>query len=92
MAESTPPPFDRSQIHRCGTTEYMEKLKAEDPSLKGRLDDYEVQVQQYINKNDPSSSPQRPLKKDKPKDGAGMCFDVALSMAGGCFLIPENKK
>jgi hypothetical protein len=89
ISESTPPPFDRSQIKRCGTTEYMEKLKSADPSLKVRLDDFEVQVQQYINKNNPSSSPQRQLKPKK--DDVEMCIDVALSLAGGCFLINDGK-
>jgi hypothetical protein len=90
MAESKQPPFDRSLISRCGTTEYMEKLKLADPSLQGRLNDFESQVQAYIKKNNPSSSPQRVIQKED-RGGGRMCYDIALSLAGGCFLIEKEK-
>ena len=49
-------PFNTSTIIRCGTTEYMNKLKAEDPTLEGRLDAFELQAQQYIKTNNTSDS------------------------------------
>ena len=51
MAEQTPPPFNRADIVRCGTTEYMNKLKAEDPTLQGRLDEFEAKSQEWIKVN-----------------------------------------
>lgn len=56
------PPFDTSKIIRCGTTEYMNKLKAADPSLAGRLNDYESKLQDSI-------------KASNPADDDTICYD-----------------
>src|SRR5262245_50414037 len=37
--------------HRCGTTEYMDMLKSQDPGLEQRLNDIERQTQDWINAN-----------------------------------------
>lgn len=50
MAENNPP-FNRAEIIRCSTTEYMKRLKEEDPTLQGRLDDFEYQCQEWIKTN-----------------------------------------
>lgn len=50
-----PIPFDRSKIIRCGTTQYMNKLKRADPSLGGRLDEYETHIQEHIKASSPQS-------------------------------------
>lgn len=56
-------PFDTSNIIRCGTTQYMNKLKAADPSLSGRLNDYESKLQESIKASNPKT------------EGDTMCFD-----------------
>lgn len=51
------PPFDVNTIIRCGTTEYMNMLKASDPTLQGRLDDFEAKMQEYIKIINPPPPP-----------------------------------
>ena len=70
MAENTPPPFNRADIVRCGTTEYMRKMKLADPELSGRLKDYESQLQSHIKANTPKPEP-TPNKPDEDT----ICFD-----------------
>lgn len=41
-------------VIRCGTTEYMNALVEANPSLKGRLQAYEQQTQEWIKANYPT--------------------------------------
>ena len=41
----------QEQIKRCGTTEYMEYLKQQDPTLEQQLSDYNKVLDQWIAKN-----------------------------------------
>lgn len=41
-------PFNTSIIIRCFTTEHMNKLVAQDPELRTRLNTYEAQLQAEI--------------------------------------------
>lgn len=61
-------PFNPATVIRCATTEYMNRLKQADPSLQGRLDAYELRIQEFIRRNNnptpntdiPGISPTRP--------------------------------